>query len=325
MNYSDLFKSTEIGKIKAANHFLRSATAENAATDDGMPTKYIQSIYNKLIKSGIGTIITSFTYISDYEKPSRNQLGIYDDRSISSYKIITEEVHRLGGKIVMQIVHGSSVSQANPYGAVILGPSRVVHPQTGLTSKEMDYEDMEKVKDLFSEAALRAKRAGFDGVQIHAAHGYLLSQFMSPIFNKREDKYGGEWRNRIRFIEEVYDAIREKVGTDYPIWIKMNSSDETNNGLSVEEFLKMAEHLDKKGIDAIEVSGDLWYRHGQNEFAYYKDAAVQLADRVRASVILTGGLKRKDEIEEIRKNSNVNYFGFSRALIKDEHFIDSLK
>lgn len=217
MIYSDLFKSTKIGNMDTRNHFVRSATAEGRATEYGMPTQDIKELYMKLARSGIGTIITSYSYIADYEQPAKNQLGIHSDESIHYYKEITDAVHALRGKIVMQIVHGSSISQANPHSAKILGPSAVEHPSSGLIPKEMDLEEMKKVKKLFASAARRVKEAGFDGVQIHSAHGYLLAQFLSPILNKRKDDYGGSWRNRIRFIEEVYKEVRQAVGNAFPV------------------------------------------------------------------------------------------------------------
>lgn len=323
--YLDLFKSTKIGDIDTRNHFVRSATAEGRATEHGLPTEDIKALYMALAKSDVGTIITSYSYIADYEQPAKNQLGIYSDESIPYYKDITDAVHALNGKIVMQIVHGSSISQAYPRSAKILGPSAVVHPSSGLIPKEMDLEDMKKVKGLFANAARRAKEAGFDGVQIHCAHGYLLAQFLSPILNKRKDDYGGSWRNRIRFAEEVYQAVRQAVGNDFPVWIKINSSDEMEGGLSVEDFLKMATHLAQQGIDAFEVSGEQWSLHRNNERAYYKDAAVQLAERVDVPVILTGGLREKADIENIAGNSKVQFFGFARPFLRNINFLETLR
>lgn len=322
--YSDLFKSTRIGNIDTRNHFVRSATAEGRATEDGMPTKDIKDLYIALAEAEVGTIITSYSYIADYEQPEKNQLGIYSDESIPYYKDITDGVHALGGKIVMQIVHGSSHSQAYPNRAKILGPSAIQHPSSGLTPKEMDLGDMKNVKELFAKAAIRAKEAGFDGVQIHCAHGYLLAHFISPILNKRTDDYGGSWRNRIRFVEEVYQAVRQAVGSNFPVWIKINSSDEIEGGLTIEDFLKMATILAEQGIDAFEVTGDKWTTHRNNERAYYKDGAIQLADRVDVPVILTGGLREKSDIENIVENSKVQFFGFARPFMRNINFLETL-
>lgn len=161
---------------------------------------------------------------------------------------------------------------------------------------------------------MRVKKAGFDGVQIHCAHGYLLSHFISPIFNRRTDEYGGSVENRLRIVLEVYHAIRRAVGPDYPVWIKINSSDEMPGGLTVEEFLPMGQALAEAGIDAIEISGLGWRSHTPDERAYYKDAAVRLAGLVDTPVILTGGLRSMQDILPIYQHSRVSLFGFGPPL-----------
>ena len=217
------------------------------ATSDRRPTKAIVKLYTNLADHHVGTIITSYTYITDYEQPNKNQLGIYSDALIPDYQKVTEQVHQHGGKIVMQIVHGSSLSQEYPKKARILGPSAIPNPDSGLVPQEMTMEDIHQVTMLFADAAQRVKKAGFDGVEIHAAHGCLLSQFISPLFNHHRDAYGGSLENRFRFLDEVYQAIRQRVGADYPVWIKLNSSDEEPGGLSNDDFIWMGKQLVQLG------------------------------------------------------------------------------
>ena len=179
----NLFDPVRIGTLEAKNHFLRSATYEGAATEDGRPTDKILSLYQDLARGGVGTILTSYTYIADYEQPAKNQLGIYCDDMIPDYQKVVDAVHALGSKIFMQIVHGSSHSQGSPDSARILGPSALVHPTSGLTPQEMTKDDIRAVVQLFADAAVRVKKAGFDGVQIHCAHGYLLSHFILSLIH----------------------------------------------------------------------------------------------------------------------------------------------
>ncbi len=321
----NLFDPVRIGTLEAKNHFLRSATYEGAATEDGRPTDKILSLYQGLARGGVGTILTSYTYIADYEQPAKNQLGIYCDDMIPDYQKVVDAVHALGSKIFMQIVHGSSHSQGYPDSARILGPSALVHPTSGLTPQEMTKDDIRAVVQLFADAAVRVKKAGFDGVQIHCAHGYLLSHFISPIFNRRTDEYGGSVENRLRIVLEVYHAIRKAVGPDYPVWIKINSSDEMPGGLTVEEFLPMGQALAEAGIDAIEISGLGWRSHTPDERAYYKDAAVRLAGLVDTPVILTGGLRSMQDILPIYQHSRVSLFGFARPFMADPNFLHTLQ
>ena len=321
----NLFDTAYIGNLKVRNHFLRSATYEGRADDDGSPNDEILRIYRELAEGGIGTIITSYTYIADYEKPADNQLGIYSDELTAKYKPLTEAVHSGGSRIIMQLVHGSSFRQADPDNARIMGPSAIEHPDSGLTPKEMTISDIKDMAELFAKAAARAKDAGFDGVQIHAAHGYQLSQWITPTFNRRTDEYGGSALNRFRIISDVYYAVREAVGADFPVWIKINSSDEVPGGITVEDFLEMGREAARIGIDAIEVSGNRWRYHPETDRAYYREAAVRLAELIDKPVILTGGLRELSQLEEISSSSKVNLFGFARPLITDPGFINTLK
>ena len=321
----NLFDTVYIGSLKVRNHFLRSATYEGKADPDGSPNEEITRIYRELAEGGIGTIITSYTYIADYEKPADNQLGIYSDELTDKYRAVTEAAHSGGSKIIMQLVHGSSCKQADPDNARIIGPSAIAHPDSGLTPKEMSISDIADMAELFAKAAARAKDAGFDGVQIHAAHGYQLSQWITPIFNRRNDEYGGSALNRFRIISDVYCAIREAVGEEFPVWIKINSSDEVPGGIAMEDFLEMGREAARIGIDAIEVSGNRWKFHPEKDRAYYKEAAVRLAELIDKPVILTGGLRELAQLEEISRSSKVNLFGFSRPLITDPGFISTLK
>ena len=321
----NLFDTAYIGNLKVRNHFLRSATYEGRADDDGSPNDEILRIYRELAEGGIGTIITSYTYIADYEKPADNQLGIYSDELTAKYKPLTEAVHSGGSRIIMQLVHGSSFRQADPDNARIMGPSAIEHPDSGLTPKEMTISDIKDMAELFAKAAARAKDAGFDGVQIHAAHGYQLSQWITPIFNRRTDEYGGSALNRFRIISDVYYAVREAVGVDFPVWIKINSSDEVPGGITMEDFLEMGREAARIGIDAIEVSGNRWRYHPETDRAYYREAAIRLAELIDKPVILTGGLRELSQLEEISSSSKVNLFGFARPLITDPGFINTLK
>ncbi|MCR6546403.1 NADH:flavin oxidoreductase [Dehalobacterium formicoaceticum] len=320
----NLFDKTQIGSLDVKNHFLRSATYEGKATKEGFPTEATKSIYRNLALCGVGTIITSYTYITEYEQPDKHQLGIYNDSFVEAYRDLTDTVHTYDTQIVMQIVHGSSLSQGYPERAKILGPSAIVHPASGITPQEMTKDEIQDVVRSFADAAGRVKAAGFDGVQLHCAHGYLLAQFISPLFNQRTDEYGGSVQNRLRILLEVYEAVRKNVGKDYPVWVKMNSSDEVPNGLEIEDFLKISVQLAQAGIDAIEVSGDQWSKHKANERLYYKEAAIKLSEAVDIPVILTGGIRTIADMKQVYQNSKVNLFGFARPFLKNPAFIQSL-
>ena len=172
---------------------------------------------------------------------------------------MTGAVHKAGGKIILQLAHSGCQAQREHTGQEAWGPS-VMDDKSGPLNREMTTEDIRKVVEAFGKGAARAERAGFDGVQIHAAHGYLLSQFLSPFFNKRKDEYGGSLENRARIVVEVLESIKGHVRADFPVMIKMNSQDFLEGGLSAGDAIKVAAILEASGIDAIELSGGRFSR-----------------------------------------------------------------
>lgn len=323
----NLFDVSTINGMVLENHFFRSATSEGKATVDGHLTKELCKLYRDLSTSGIGTIITGYAYICKDEQPESNMMGIYDDSFIEEYKAFTELVHENGANIIMQIVYGGSLNQRNPSNTKVLEPSSISNSLSGITPIEMSHEEIKTLIRYFADAALRIKKSEFDGVQIHAAHGYLLSQFLSPIINQRTDQYGGEIQNRARIIMEVYAAVREKVGNDYPVMIKLNLSDNIEGGLTYTESLEFSKMLADAGIDAIEVSGSDFFQNPSSKEAesYFINYAMELSELVSTPIILTGGNRGLEFMEKISDNSHVQYFGFSRPLLSDSNFVKKLE
>lgn len=323
MNYESLFLPQKLGGLEVKNAFVRSATYEGKAYDDGSPREEMISLYEALAEGEVGVIITSYTFIADYEQPTHYQLGLYTDDLIESFIPLVEACHKGGSKVLMQLVHGSNLSQKT-IDAKILGPSAFIHPNSKLQSKEASLKELEEVKTAFVEASLRAKKAGFDGVQIHAAHGYLLSQFLSPTFNQRKDDYGGSIKNRARFVSEVIGAVRKAVGADFALWIKMNTNDKAGDDLTDEAVLETARLLAESGLDVIELSGNDW-RTRQDKGAFYFNKAKVLQAHLDLPIVLTGGLRSKADIEAILNSSKLSFFGFSRPLLENPSFIKTLR
>lgn len=321
----NLFKPTTIGSLEVKNHFIRSATHESGATEEGYPTEKIYAIYEKLARGDVGTVITSYVRISKDDHSGVRQLSLYDDDFISYYKEMADRLHELDTKLIVQLAHGCSQNQVHPEKDRIFAPSAIEHPVSGLMPKAMTQEDLDMVREEFVQAARRAKEAGADGVQLHCAHGYLLSQFISPFYNRREDEYGGTAENRLRYVLEVYESVRKEVGDDYPIWIKLNCTDEPQDGLTTRDFLIMGKLLADAGIDAIEVSGGRWRFAKDEERNYYLGEASELAEEVDVPVILTGGIREWEDMNDIANETKVNLFGFSRPFLKNPNFLQTLK
>lgn len=326
---SKIFEPTTIGPMKLKNRLWRSSTWENKADDKGHLTPELIKVYEDLAKGGVGTILTGYAFICEEEQPNPGMMGIYSDDFIPEYKKFTDRVHDLGANIVMQIVYGGSSTSFNVGTRKIMGPSAVEEPVFKVTPVEMTKEDIKYIIKSNADAALRVKEAGFDGVQLHGAHGYLLSQFLTPYFNRRTDEYGGSIENRARIIYEILEAVREKVGPDYPVFIKMHSTDEWGeNGLTPDESLIVAKGLQERGMTGIELSGGhltddfstatfKQKLHKKENQSYFKEPAALIAAGLDIPIILVGGNRDMDVMEEILNTTDIEYFSMSRTLFSE--------
>jgi len=325
-----LFEHTQIKDLSLANRFIRSATWEGLADENGGCAPELVDRMVELADGNVGLIISGHSYVHPAGQATPRQLGVDKDERIDGLSKMTEAVHRQGGRIMMQLAHGGLKAKPKLTNATPLGPSTgggLVEP----AGKEMTPDDIHQVVTSFGRAAQRAKAAGFDGVQIHAAHGYLLSQFLSPAFNQRDDEYGGTVKNRVRIILEVLQSIRQSVDRNYPILIKINSGDFLENGLSFEDFLKAGVILENAGIDAIEVSGgttlsgrfvpfrkEITFDRDQ---AYFRKACRSLKKMIHLPVILIGGIRSYFLAERLVDEGFTDFIAMSRPFIREPMLI----
>ena len=249
------FQPMSIGAVNLKNRVIRSATHEGMAEKDGCPTKKLRELYARLAKGGAGAIITGYAGTQQNGRcPLHRMLMIDQDRFIGPYHAITEGVHELGAPIFLQIAHSGRQTRSSITGMPTVAPSAI---RDKFYSEDMPAPlsegEIEGIIDSFVGAVERAKRAGFDGVQLHAAHGYLLSEFLSPYSNRRGDQWGGTTENRFRIVREIYDRARRAVG-DYPILAKLNAYDGRKGGMRLDEAVRVARLLEESGCAAIEVS-----------------------------------------------------------------------
>lgn len=252
---SVLFEKTSIKGMELKNRLVRSATHEGMADRNGFPTQDLFRLYERLAKGGVGLIITGFAFVTpDGKSPFVGMQGIHTDDHISRYRGLVQSVHENGTRIAMQIAHCGRQTTRYAIGTEPMGPSTVKEKSLFVRPREMTEEDIERIIEAFAQAACRVKEAGFDAVQIHAAHGYLINQFLSPYTNRRKDRWGGSLENRMRFVREIYERCRKQVGDDFPILIKINGTDNMKHGLKKEESAVMAQMMGEMGFDGIEVS-----------------------------------------------------------------------
>jgi len=241
--------------MELKNRIIRSATHEGMSDENGFPEKALFQLYERIAKGGTALIITGYAYVSrDGKSHLYRMQGIDLDDHIPAYKELVNHVHNQGAKIAMQIAHCGRQTTREAVGTQPMAPSPVKDKSLFSTPREMTEQDIESVIDAFAQAARRVKASGFDAVQIHAAHGYLLNQFLSPYTNRRTDRWGGSIENRMRIVTEIYQRCRKQTGDDFPILIKLNAYDTMKNGLRLEESVTMAKMISEMGFDGIEVS-----------------------------------------------------------------------
>jgi len=320
-NYK-VFSKGNIGHLQFKNRFVKAATASAATTDDCTFLSGGVDMYRDWSKGGAGLIITGHMTVAPIPKGTfvfnHNLACIYDDKFIPQLSEIAAAVHSADSdcKIMAQINHIGMTSSVDPVAASSV-PWEV--PFIKKNPRALTTDEVHEIRNVFIAAARRAKAAGFDGVELHASHGFLLNTFLSPYTNQRTDQYGGSLQNRVRIVREIVDGIKTSVDPDFPVLIKTSCTDAMPDaGTNIDNFPQLADEIVKTGIDAIEISGNDTTRTGLDSAekqSYYAEYAEKLD--VHIPVILTGGNKNIDLIESICQQGKVDYFGFARPLIRE--------
>lgn len=324
-----LFESAVVGGLSLRSRTIRSATFESPFEENEYFAMNLLPSYEELARNGVGAIITGMVGSDESSRALPSMVKAYGDTFIPEMKLLAARIHGLGSKLIVQISHCGQKAKQIDGGGFPLGPSdKELTP--GKTAKSMNHEEIQAAIAGFAMAAARCKEAGVDAVQIHGAHGYLLSEFLSPHFNKRTDEYGGDIRGRAKIVLEVYDAVRTAVGREYPVWIKINSKDLTEESITPDEFLWVCKELDKRGIDAIEVSGgasvdakssSMQVVRREAEEGCFAQEAVQLSEAISASVVSVCGFRTPAVIEEWLNKGKVAAISFCRPLISEPGLI----
>jgi 2,4-dienoyl-CoA reductase-like NADH-dependent reductase (Old Yellow Enzyme family) len=310
-----------------SNRFIRSATWEGMATEGGECTPQLVELMCGLAAGEVGLIITGHTFVRPEGQAATRQLGISTDAFLPGLRGMTDAVHGLGGKIILQLAHGGLLSSKKLTGHQPVGPSVVEEISRSQRASEMTVEDIHDLVGAYGKAAARSRTAGFDGVQIHAAHGYLLSQFLSPFFNRRQDSYGGNAKGRAKVLMDIVQEIRNTAGEDFPLLVKLNSRDFIQGGLDLEASLETARALQDAGVDAIELSGGTLLsgelspsRRGietVRDEAYFRDAAEAFRTKLRVPLILVGGIRSFEVADDLVRKGITDYISMSRPFIRE--------
>ncbi len=338
----------KIGSLVLKNRIVRAATSETMATSEGDATDDLVRLYSDLARGGAGLIITGHIYVEPRGQYEPRQLGLDHDGRVGPLARVTDAVHRSGGVIFAELSHAGSQSLIPEI--VPLAPSIVPNAIFSRPPVEMSDAEVEKIVADFGAAAARAKRAGFDGIHLHSGNGYLLSQFNSPYANRREDRWGGDPQKRARFILEVFHAVRQATGANFPVTARLGVADVVEGGLTPPDGLTIARRLAAEGLDGLEVTYGVMtsYREnirpyaGVNRWraiadgmlhrsfsrpvaeAYYRPFARAAKAAVDIPVILVGGLRSTQMMDDIVRSGDADFLAMARPFVREPDLVNKI-
>jgi 2,4-dienoyl-CoA reductase-like NADH-dependent reductase (Old Yellow Enzyme family) len=337
-----------IGSLAIKNRLIRAATSETMATDDGAATDELVNLYSGLARGGAGLIITGHIYVEPRGQYEPRQLGFDRDNCIAPLKRVTNAVHRHGGVIFAELSHAGSQSlipEIEPLAPSIVPNAIFARPPAAMTDA-----DIRKVIGDFGAAAARAKSAGFDGIHLHSGNGYLLAQFNSPHTNRRNDRWGGDAQKRAQFIPNVYGAVREATGPNFPITARLGLADTVSNGLKLEEGLSIARQLAARGLAGLEVTYGVMTSYRENirpyagttrwraiadgmlhrtfsapvAEAYYRPFARAAKSAIDIPVVLVGGVRSTEVMDQIVRSGDADFLAMARPFVREPDLVNKI-
>lgn len=332
---SYLIRPLDNCKLILNNRLILPPMATSKSKGNGEVSEELINYYDEKSCGGyLSLIIIEHSFVAAQGKASKGQLSAADDSMVEGLKKLADTIHANGSKAIMQINHAGSATNRDITGGYIsVAPSPIVNPliKQGIP-KELSKEEIKEIVVEFKDAAKRVKNAGFDGVEIHSAHSYLLNQFYSPLTNKRDDEYGGDILGRIKIHLEIIKAVKEVVGEDFPVLIRLGACDYIEGGTTVEDSKIAALEFQKAGIDILDISGGLcgFVAPGHaGEQGYFSEITQAIKEVVSIPVILTGGITEALAAEELLASGKADLIGVGRAILKDSLWakktIESLK
>lgn len=329
---SYLLEPLQIGALHLHNRLVLPPMATSKAEPDGKVSPAILTYYNeKTAGSYFSLVIIEHSFVQQAGKASASQLSVADDSVVAGLKELAAVIQRNGAKAVVQINHAGSSADKAITGITPVGPSAVKNPRKGGVPHELAREEIGEIIAAFGAAAKRVKEAGFDGVEIHSAHGYFLNQFFSPLTNKRTDEYGGDVLGRIRIHLQVIEAVRAAVGQDFPIFLRLGASDYVDGGSTSADSQIAARAFVDAGVNVIDISGGFsgYVVPGNNEPGYFAPLSAAVKEVVSVPVILTGGITEAQAAEELLAAGKADLIGVGRAVFQDSQWaqraVNSLK
>ncbi|MBF7097890.1 oxidoreductase [Alkalibacter mobilis] len=329
--YKNLFSPMRIGNCEIPNRLVVTAMVTNYCTEDGFVTDRFIKYHEEKAKGGWGLIITEDYAVNEMAKGYSHIPGLYKDEQIEGSKKLTDAIHKYESKIFCQIYHpGRQSNQFVNGGKQPVAPSAIPCPWLKEIPRELTVEEILQIVEDFGDCALRAKKSGFDGVEVHLAHGYLLAEFMSPHTNKRVDEYGGCFSNRLRIVKEVYENVRSKVGDDFPIICRFSSRDGFMGGRTLMDSIELAQYLEALGFQALDISQGMYgdYNNLDNDTLRHGFTVLdadEIKQVVNIPVMPTNRITTAGLAEALISGGKADLIGMGRTSLADPHFPNKVK
>lgn len=320
---AQLLQPLTIGSLTLSNRLVMPPMATAKAFSDGMVSRELLDYYAEKSAGGyISLIIIEHSYISPEGKASACQLSVATDDAIGGLQQLAETIHQNGSKAILQINHAGSAASNQIIGTIPLAPSAISNPRKGNMPRAVERAEIAYIVEAFQEAARRVKEAGFDGVEIHSAHGYLLNQFFSPLTNHRSDEYGGDVQGRIKIHLEIIKAVRSVVGSNFPLFLRLGASDHMDGGTTITDSQAAAGAFAEAGVDVLDISGGFcgYTVPGLKEQGYFAPLSIAVKKAVSVPVILTGGITMPEAAEAILTEGKADLVGVGRAILADSNW-----
>lgn len=334
MRFEKLHKTLSVGGVVLKNRLVMPPMATEKSLNGQVSDGLVEYYREKTQGGHLGLVIQEHSYVSLEGKASANQVSIATDDQIDELRKITDAIHENGTAVFAQLAHAGSAAREDMTGFAPISASPVVNPcdvaiRTGAQAvpHEMTKEEIQDVVKKFADAADRAKKAGYDGVEIHSAHGYLLNQFYSPLTNQRTDEYtGATLEGRTRIHREVIQAVRERVGSEFPISIRWGASDYREGGAEKSEVARAAKIFEKAGVDMISISGGMcdYRRPDSKEPGWFSELSEIVKQEVTVPVLLVGGITDGETAEKLLMEDKADLIGIARAILRDSKLAEKI-
>lgn len=315
--------SVKVGKISLKSRVIMAPMATNQSTDGFVSEAVIEHYVQRAKNPLISLIVMEYSYVSRQGKAVPYQISAASDEVIPGLQKLANAVHEANDKIKIfgQINHAGFYTSSATTGQTLVSPSAFDNGRE--KSRTLTVQEIHKIEEDYASCAYRFKKAGFDGIEIHAAHAYLFNQFYSPLTNFRHDQYGIDTiKNRLRALLETIACVRKAVGPDYPVSVRFGGADFLPEGATIKDSVSAAAYLEAAGADLLNVSGGfcIFKRPGHDEPGYFGDMTSAIKQKVHIPVVLTGGIKTHEQAEKLLQEGAADIIGIGRALYRDPNW-----